>query len=164
MRTAASLGRGLVAVLVLFLVVPAIASARPSQAAQDRGEVAIVQAVNAVRAQNGLGALASDPRLARAADLHTAEMIRGNFFDHGAFAQRVRRYVHKRSVGENLAMLAPHCGASAAARFVDMWMRSAPHRAVLLSSRFAKVGIGRRAGRLNGASACIVTADFSSAR
>jgi uncharacterized protein YkwD len=43
-----------------------------------------------------------------------------------------------------------------------MWMDSPGHRAVLLSSTYRRVGIGKRAGRLGGRRACVVTADFGS--
>jgi uncharacterized protein YkwD len=161
MRSAASILRGLIAVLAVLMIAPSIAAARPT-AKHDSGETAIIAAVNVVRAQNGLKAVKADPTLARAADFHTVEMLNGNYFAHGAFSARVRHYTKARSIGENLALLAPHCGRSVAAKFVAMWMASPPHRAVLLSKRFAKVGIGARGGKLNGARACVVTADFSS--
>ena len=36
------------------------------------------------------------------------------------------------------------------------------HRAILLSSSFKRVGLGRRTGDLRGDRACVVTADFGS--
>jgi hypothetical protein len=49
-------------------------------------------------------------------------------------------------------------------RVVSMWMNSGTHRAVLLSSRFKRVGVARRGGHLGGGRACMVTADFASRR
>ena len=43
-----------------------------------------------------------------------------------------------------------------------MWMNSPGHRAILLSSSFRRVGIGKRTGDLGGDRACVVTADFGS--
>ena len=153
MRTAA-----LVLCTLPALAVPAAAQAAgPSL---DRGEHAVVRAINHARAGHWLRRLRPEHRLARVADLHSRHMLAGGFFGHGAFAERVRRYADFKRIGEALAMTA-RCSAR---RFVSMWMRSAPHRAVVLSRRFARVGIGRRVGRLGGSYACLVTADFASRR
>jgi uncharacterized protein YkwD len=45
-----------------------------------------------------------------------------------------------------------------------MWLNSPGHRAVLLSGKYRRVGIGRRVGRLGSSRACLVTADFASRR
>jgi len=81
--------------------------------------------------------------------------------DGGPFAERVRRYANHRALGETLAMLGG-CGSKAARRVVRMWMNSPGHRAILLSSSFKRVGLGRRVGDLRGDRACVVTADFGS--
>jgi uncharacterized protein YkwD len=87
-------------------------------------------------------------------------MLRSDFFSHGAFTQRVRRYASFRRIGETIAMRT-RCSARG---FVRMWLSSAPHRAVLLSRSFRRVGVGRRTGRLGARRACMVTADFGSRR
>jgi uncharacterized protein YkwD len=87
-------------------------------------------------------------------------MLRANFFAHGAFAQRVRRYVGFRRIGETIAWTS-RCSAR---QVVRMWLNSPGHRAVLLSRGFRRVGIGRRTGRLGSRRACLVTADFASRR
>jgi uncharacterized protein YkwD len=51
-----------------------------------------------------------------------------------------------------------------ASTVVRMWMESPPHRAVLLSSGFRRIGIARRWGILGGSSRAVVTADFASRR
>jgi uncharacterized protein YkwD len=43
-----------------------------------------------------------------------------------------------------------------------MWMNSPGLRAILLSSSYRKVGLGKRTGDLRGSRACLVTADFGS--
>ena len=49
------------------------------------------------------------------------------------------------------------CNAQA---IVNMWMNSsAPHRQVMLSSTYRRIGVARR-----GSSKCFVTADFASLR
>src|SRR5215216_5401027 len=89
--------------LVLSFAVAA-PSARAASPRIDRGERALIRAINRARASHGLRSLHPGRRLARAADAHTRNMLRADFFAHGSFAQRVRRYVHVRSIGETLAM------------------------------------------------------------
>ena len=126
----------------------------------DRGERGVIRSINRVRASYGLRRLRAGRRLARAADAHSRNMLRADFFAHGSFAQRVRRYVRLRSVGETIAMTS-RCAPRTVVR---MWMNSPSHRAVLLSRRFRRVGVGRRLGRLGSSRACLVTADFGSRR
>ena len=159
--------------LVAVLAAAVVAAAGPSVARAGAGaqltqsEHAIVRLVNDVRARNGLGRLVVSRALSRAADGHTRDMLRRNFFDHSSsdgtpFASRVRRYANARSVGETLAALGQRRGG--AARVVRMWMDSPPHRAVLLGSGFHRIGIARRWGTLGGSRRSVVTADFASRR
>jgi uncharacterized protein YkwD len=126
----------------------------------DSGERAVVRAINKARGQHGIKRLRSAPRLARAADVHTRSMLVRNYFSHGAFAQRVRRYVSFRRIGETIAW-SSRCSARG---IVRMWLNSPGHRAVLLSRGYRRVGVGRRTGRLGSTRACVVTADFGSRR
>jgi uncharacterized protein YkwD len=144
-------------VLALTSAAPAAQAAGPRV---DRGERAVVRAINRARAAHGLRALRSHRRLARAADVHTRSMLRADYFSHGAFSSRVRRYVSFRRIGETIAM-STRCSAR---KFVSMWLHSAPHRAVLLSGTFRRIGVGRRKGALGSTRACVITADFGSRR
>jgi len=147
-----------------MLLVLSFATAAPAAQAGgpriDRGERGMIRSINHVRAAYGLRRLRAGRRLARAADAHTRTMLRANFFAHGSFAQRVRRYTHVRRVGETIAMTSSCSGRTV----VQMWLNSPSHRAVLLSRGFRRVGIGRRVGRLGSMRACVVTADFGSRR
>ena len=68
------------------------------------GELAIVRAMNAVRANNGVPALRVGRRLTRAARSHSVDMARRGYFDHGAFVERLRSFgVRAPYLGENLA-------------------------------------------------------------
>ena len=140
----------------------AVPAAQAGGARMDSGERAVLRGINRARAFHGLRRLRADRRLARAADAHTRNMLRADFFAHGAFAQRVRRYIRVpvRAVGETLAYTS-RCSARTVVR---MWLNSPSHRAVLLSRSFRRVGIGRRRGRLGATRACLVTADFASRR
>src|SRR5262245_46242568 len=130
-------------------------------------ERAVIRLMNRVRASHGLRALKSSPRLARAADLHSRDMLRHDFFSHESSDgtscfNRVRSYAHARRVGENLAMLP---GVRRAARqVVRMWLDSAAHREILLSRGFRRVGVGSRSGQLGGQQATVYTVDFASRR
>lgn len=126
----------------------------------DGGERAVVRAINSARTHHGLKRLKPARRLAAAADVHTRSMLVRNYFSHGAFAQRVRRFARFRRIGETLAYTS-RCSAGLVVR---MWMNSPGHRAVLLSRGYRRVGIGRRVGRLGAHRACLVTADFASRR
>ena len=149
--------------LTTMLVLSFAAAAPAAQAGSpriDRGERTVIRAINRARAAHGLRGLRANRRLARAADSHSRDMLRSDFFSHGAFAQRVRRYASFRRIGETIAMTT-RCSARTVVR---MWLNSPPHRAVLLSGRFRRVGVGRRLGRLGASRACLVTADFASRR
>jgi uncharacterized protein YkwD len=144
----------------LLVSIVAAPVAQASGPRLDRGERAVVRAINKARAHHGIKRLKSAPRLAQAADVHTRSMLVRNYFSHGSFAQRVRRYVSFRRIGETIAW-SSRCSAR---RIVRMWLNSPGHRAVLLSPGFRRVGVGRRKGRLGSTRACVVTADFASRR
>jgi len=158
--------RSVALVLSTFTMLLVLSFATAAPAAQaggpqiDRGERSVIRSINRARASHGLRGLRAGRRLARAADAHSRNMLRADFFAHGSFAQRVRRYVRLRSIGETLAMTS-RCSAR---KVVRMWLNSPSHRAVLLSRQFRRVGVGRRLGRLGASRACLVTADFGSRR
>src|SRR3954468_16055461 len=163
MRPVASL----VAVLVLALLAAAAApgGARAASPRLDHRERGVIRAINHQRARYGLSAVRASRNLNRAADFHSYEMAYGNYFAHpslngASMASRVRSFANKRRVGETLAMLGGRCRRHLGGRVVGMWMNSAPHRTVLLSRGFRRVGVAHR-GRHG---ECMVTADFASRR
>jgi len=157
MRSVAVALCALSTLLVSLLAAPAALASGPRLDGRER---AVVRVINRVRHQHGLARLHVGRRLSRAADLHSREMLARDFFAHGAFAQRVRRFVPYRRLGENLAMTS-RCSPRLVVR---LWLRSAPHRHVLLSRSYRRVGVGRRTGRLGSRHACMWTADFASRR
>ena len=166
MRTVASLTLAFGCLLAAPLALPAPAGAGPAH--MDGRERAMLRGINRERAHYGLGRLRASGRLARAADYHSWEMLDANFFAHesrdgSSFDRRVRRFAPLRTVGETLAMIGG-CGRGSARRVVRMWMNSPPHRAILLSSAFRRIGLAKRTGDLGGTRACVVTADFGSRR
>jgi uncharacterized protein YkwD len=154
--------------LLASLSVSPLTAASVAKPRVDAKERAIVRAINRQRARHGLSKLRSNRRLARAADFHSWEMLDADYFAHESrdgrpFHVRVRRYVSYRTIGETLAMVGG-CGKGSPRRIVRMWMNSPGHRAILLSSSFRRVGVGKRTGDYSGNRACMVTADFASRR
>jgi uncharacterized protein YkwD len=135
-------------------------------------ESAVLVDVNRVRARYGLAPLRVSTRLAAAAAQHSREMGRRGYFSHdsadgSAFWKRLERYYGSAnyrfwSVGENLLWSSPDVDGPGA---VDMWMKSPPHRANLLNSRWREIGISAvhiagAPGAYRGLDVTIVTADF----
>jgi uncharacterized protein YkwD len=118
-------------------------------------ELAILRAVNQVRIAHGRRPLRLGPALHRAARAHSVDMVRRGYFDHGPFAQRLRRFgVRASYVGENLAEATEP--SFSAGLVVRMWMTSPGHRSVMLDPGFTRVGVG-----VAGGLARRVTADFA---
>jgi uncharacterized protein YkwD len=118
-------------------------------------ELAILRAVNRVRAAHGRRPLRLGPALHRAARAHSVDMVRRGYFDHGPFVQRLRSYgVRAHALGENLAH-ATEPGFSATL-VVQMWMTSPGHRSVMLDRSFSRIGVGVAGGLTR-----LVTADFA---
>src|SRR5438270_12358440 len=95
----------LVAFLASFFL---LGPAGAAQAAQTRAltspEASLLQAMNAVRANHGLGPLRIDFHLLRAARAHSADMMHRQYFAHGSVAQRaLSRGARGPGSGEDLA-------------------------------------------------------------
>jgi len=125
----------------------AVQAIRANVAAMARPTLCLI---NAERRARGLGALRSNPQLARAAAAHARDMVRRSYFSHTSrsgqsFLDRIRRrgYIRRASawtVGENLAWGA---GPRSTPRsIVSAWMGSPGHRANILSRRFREIGVG----------------------
>jgi uncharacterized protein YkwD len=152
------------ATLPFLAVTLALALPAPATAAghHDRVERSVIRHINAVRQANGLAGVRPWRALRHAAEEHSRDMARANFFDHPSsdgtpFDVRVRRYVGSRAMGETLAVLT---GGSKAARVVEMWMNSPPHRAILLEGRFRRIGLARHRSGFG----TLFTADFAGHR
>ncbi len=145
--------------------------ADPSAASSrvDAVERHVVWLINRERAHHGAPRVRRVRALSRAADRHSRDMLRGNFFAHSSrdgtpAVTRVLRYRRARRTGETLAYLHGGSSGDQARRVVAMWMASPGHRAVLLDRAFRRIGIARRGGHLGGRPVTVVTADFQSAR
>lgn len=154
-----------VAALLFCLAVPAagsadtVATSRSHQLtapalAPSSQELAILRAVNRVRAIHGRRPLQFGHALHRAARAHSVDMVRRGYFDHGAFVLRLRRHgVRSQALGENLAEATAGSSASA---IVRMWLASPGHRSVMLDRSFSRIGVGVAGGLRRR-----VTADFA---
>jgi uncharacterized protein YkwD len=166
MRTALLACGAVICCCAVLVWNPSAAHAR-SSSGLDRTERRVIKLVNRIRASHGLRRLKASRTLAHAASDHTGDMLRADYLSHSSsdgtpMATRVRRYTGARWVGENIAVTSRRRGV--ARRVVRMWMASPPHRAVLLSPKSRRIGVGRARGRLGNASYSVFTVDFASAR
>jgi uncharacterized protein YkwD len=154
--------------LTLFAVLAAALGAAPAALAGpelNRFERQVIRQLNDVRSQHDLAPVRSYRPLNRAADRHTRDMLRRDFFDHPSsdgtpFDRRVRRFYDATMVGETLATLPQRRGGADAV--VRLWMDSAVHRAIVLEPGFRRIGVGRRWGTLGADQNAVITADFAS--
>jgi uncharacterized protein YkwD len=182
-------GPGLAIVLALAaLLAPAGAQARPAaNATQDgcantslkptRANLELVRAAvlclhNRERARHGLPRLRENPKLRRAAERHTSNMVSERFFDHtspsgATMVDRIRRTGYTKrarswALGENIAWGSG--SLATAAQIHRSWMHSPGHRANILQRSFREIGIGIETGlpvRLSAAqSGATYTTDF----
>jgi uncharacterized protein YkwD len=121
-------------------------------------ETSLLSTINATRASHGLAPLRLDRRLLRTARAHSADMLRHQYFAHGAFTSRVRASGAAGPVfGEDLAW-----GPMSATWVVTRWLASREHRAILLRPGFRRIGVGAYEGTFAGhPGALVVTADFA---
>ena len=105
-------------------------------------EVAMVQAINKYRHAYGLRSLRPAYSLFASAGRYSHRMMRSDYFGHMSRIPVASRW---RAAGETIEW---HAGWRLRPRAaVRRWMRSPSHRAVLLSRRFTRIGVGRARGR-----------------
>ena len=141
-----TLGTSAGVVLVALLLATPIAAA--DCGTRDAGD-AVVCEINRVRADRGLRGLDTDRRLRRAAIAHARDMVERRYFAHASpegetVSDRLRAtgYVDDRvrwHVGETLAWGVGR--RSTPASIVAAWVRSPPHRRILLG-RYREIGVG----------------------
>ena len=91
--------------------------------------------------------------LVRSARAHSKAMLDADVFSHEspngeAFDRRIRRFHVARQLGETIAWGSGSYGTPAG--IVGMWLKSPPHRAILLDRSFTRVGVGRAFGTFQG--------------
>ena len=103
----------------------------------------VVDLVNIQRARSGLQPLTLDADLCRFARVKSQDMHDNRYFDHnsptyGSPFDMMRSFgITYASAGENIAM-----GYSTPEAVVSAWMNSDGHRANILSTKFALLGVG----------------------
>jgi uncharacterized protein YkwD len=160
------------------LLAPAAASAAttcpgagrsPARLGPAAARAATLCVLNRERAARGLGALRLDGRLTSAAQGHSDDMVAHRYFAHesrsgATFSARIKHTgwtSHRRSwtVGENLGWAT---GRATPRAIAAAWMRSAGHRANILSGRFHVIGIGIASGTPTGRRGATYSTDFGS--
>jgi uncharacterized protein YkwD len=113
------------------------------------GETAeVARLVNEHRARVGCRALAWDDAAARAAQAHSDDMARRNYFSHTSpegrtMVDRLRAQgASYRMIAENIAM-----GQPTAREVVRGWLASPGHRANIENCGYTRHGVGLRSGR-----------------
>jgi uncharacterized protein YkwD len=118
--------------------------------------------LNKERARKGVAALRYDARLEAAAQAHSDDMVRRDFFEHDT-PEGVEPYERMLAAGyaatnaftgENIAR--GEGSESSPMEILDSWMHSPPHREALLHPGYAEVGVGMAST----AKAATYTTDF----
>jgi uncharacterized protein YkwD len=143
----------LVATLLATLVT--VSTPRPTLAVTaSQAELALTNLVNKTRTDAGLRALRTDGDLSVVAGLRATRMRNANVMSHtigGNLASQLNGYgVAWYRYGENVGYTTASWGSAAAKSIHGMWMKSAPHRALILSDRFNYVGVGMAYRSSNG--------------
>ncbi|MEU3898904.1 CAP domain-containing protein [Streptomyces sp. NPDC045251] len=120
---------------------------RPPKGGSGTADARMVDAVNRQRKQAGCSPVRLHGALDRAAQKHSGAMARTRRLTHtgtdgSSPADRMRAAGYRvGSAGENVA-----AGSDTAEAAVTVWMRSAPHRDILLTCRYTHAGVGRAKG------------------
>lgn len=127
---------------LLMLALPAQAACRlPADA--DTIRMAVLSAINAIRTDQGLAALTTDPRLQAAAQGHACDSATTGRMDHRSpdgrsMQDRIDAQGYDwREIAENVAM-----GQRSATEVVRAWLSSPPHRKNMMMPRAQDAGIG----------------------
>ena len=132
----------------------ASASAAPRDATVASAGAVIVCLVNGERRRRGVPRVRASRQLGRAAQAHSRDMVARGFFAHvtpegETVRQRVVRTGYlRRGRGEIEETLGWGAGAdlSSPRQLVDLLMRSAAHRRIVLDRRFRDIGVGLALG------------------
>ncbi|WP_432175620.1 CAP domain-containing protein [Streptomyces sp. Tue6028] len=105
---------------------------------------------NAEREKAGCSALSMNSQLTAAAQAHSEDMAKNNFFSHtgsdgSSISQRVEKAGFSPSIPteENI-----HQGGSTSQAVFDGWMGSAPHKAAILNCKWKQTGLAGASGNL----------------
>ena len=138
----------------LLLCMLATALALPGGASANKS-IDMLNAVNWVRAQNGLQPVHYSRTLAHSAHSYSRRLMTTGTFGHDSRIHASRRFHTLGEILEWRRGLRPAVGAT-----LRDWMNSPPHRAVILNGAFKYAGAGFTRGRFHGGRATIWTMHF----
>ncbi len=131
------------------------ATKQPRAVTRKQARKAVVCLINERRAARGRPRVEDHPALREAAVRHSRRMLRERCFAHRCagepdLAGRLLATPYlpcgcEWKIAENIAWGEGRAGTARA--IVRSWMRSAPHRKVMLTSRFQRLGVGVLKGR-----------------
>ena len=154
-RLAIALPAALIALIAISVAAPVATGTTASSA-----EKSVIGWINAARSARGLVGLRYDVKLASISGTRASRMASRNVMSHtvgGNLGSQLDAYnVHWFRYGEDIGWSTATWPSSSAKAIFNMWMNSAPHRALILSDRFNYIGVGlasRDSGRKTFASA-----------
>ena len=106
-------------------------------------EQQVIDLINQIRAQNGLGQLTANWELSRVARYKAQDMHDNKYFSHtspvyGSPFDMIKSFgISYRTAGENIAQ-----GYATPQAVVNAWMNSSGHRANILNASFTQIGVG----------------------
>jgi uncharacterized protein YkwD len=117
---------------------------------------------NRERASRDLPHLCVHPKLQKAANAHSREMIRRGRFTHGNTGRRLKKFGYDwRAYAENISR---DDGRPSPGTTFKGWMRSSSHRSNILDRRLDEVGIGAATGVVDGSRTTAWTVDLGTRR
>jgi uncharacterized protein YkwD len=152
-RLSLALAAAVTLLLLCVVAAPALAFDRAA------AEATMLRLINHARTSRGLHAVSTHDALHKAARAHSVDMIRRDYFAHTSLSgrsvgARARKAGYKGdewsqwSVGEVIAWGSGSRGTPAAV--FKAWMKSRPHRKIVLGQRWRDVGVGCRRGSFKG--------------
>ena len=149
---------------IALLAVPALGQAASKVTYKSSNETQVLSLINQIRAQHGLSKLTMNSQLRAAAKSHSTDMLTNGYFEHDgpteSWDTRISRFHKATMVGENIAWGQGTYGTPQG--LVTQWMQSPPHRAIILTPGFKRIGISLATGTYNGTpGATMATADFA---
>ncbi|AGK97000.1 CAP domain-containing protein [Clostridium pasteurianum] len=103
----------------------------------------VIRLVNVERSKNGLAPLKANAELSKVATTKAQDMIDKNYFSHtsptyGSPFDMMKKFgINYTAAGENIAY-----GQKTPSDVMNSWMNSPGHRANILNSNFAEIGVG----------------------
>ncbi len=106
----------------------------------DSEERKFLDLINDYRRRNGAGNLSLHNSLGGAAEAHSRDMAKKNFFRHSKTAKLVEQHGYKnwKAIGENIA-----AGQKTANEVFEDWRKSNDHDKNMRNKTFTEIGIGR---------------------